>query len=390
VAIKEARALGMPLYLVGGAVRDLLLDEGSVDLDLVAEGDVSEIANRVAKVLHSRVVQHSRFLTAAVIGADFRVDMATARREGYPRPGSLPVVSPATISEDLSRRDFSINAMALPLAPRAASVIDPFGGREDLAQGEVRVLHEHSFQDDPTRSLRAARYAGRYSFRLERQTARWLRRDLSATETVSGPRLRREIELISAEHSVDRIVRLAGRIGIWEAIDPALLVPRARTLRRLNGLQRARRDAVLLSVLLMDASPRARTRCCERLALTRRQREVVEGFATLWRNRAKLSRPSLRPSRVVALLQTANPDAVEALVAVEGGTLAGRRARRYLDEWRHIRPLVGGGELLTLGLRPGPAVGRALAAVRSARLDGNVRTKSEEVALALKTASTRR
>jgi tRNA nucleotidyltransferase (CCA-adding enzyme) len=367
-----------------------MLGEGSVDLDLAAEGDVSELASRVAKVLHCRVVHHSRFLTAAVIGPDTRVDFATARQERYPRAGSLPVVSPATISEDLSRRDFSINAMALPLAPRAAPVIDPFGGGDDLAQREVRVLHERSFQDDPTRSLRAARYAGRFSFRLERRTARFLRRDLPAFDTVSGPRLRREIELISAESRVDRIVRLAGRLGVWEAIDPALLVPPRNTLRRLSSLEPARRDTVLLSVLLMYASPRARMRCSERLALTRRQREVVEGFATLWRSRAGLSRPSLRPSHVVELLQTANQDAVEAVTVVGGATLAGRRARRYLDEWRHVRPQVRGGELLTLGLKPGPAVGQALAAVRRARLDGSVRTKSQEVALALKTAARHR
>ena len=182
-----------PVYLVGGAVRDLLLGKGRADIDLVVEGDAAALASR----LGADVVSHERFATAKVGLDGHEVDIAAARSETYPHPGSLPVVEPAAdVEADLSRRDFTINAMAIPLLGEAR-LIDPYDGRADLAAGTLRVLHGRSFEDDPTRALRAARYAARFGFELEPETAALLRQaDLS---TVSADRRDAELLRLAAE-----------------------------------------------------------------------------------------------------------------------------------------------------------------------------------------------
>ncbi len=169
-AIRE-RSAGQPVYLVGGAVRDLLLGHGRVDIDLVVEGDAAGLAAR----LGADVVEHERFATAKARLDGHEVDIASARNEVYLHPGALPEVEPSSLGDDLARRDFTINAMAIPLG-REPILIDPHGGRDDLAAGLLRVLHPRSFADDPTRALRAARYAARFGFALEAETAELLGR----------------------------------------------------------------------------------------------------------------------------------------------------------------------------------------------------------------------
>src|SRR6478752_244315 len=187
------RAAREPVYVVGGAVRDLLLGRPRADLDLVVVADPVALA----ECLGSAVIEHARFGTAKLALDGHEVDIATARTETYPYPGALPVVEPAaTIEEDLGRRDFTVNAMAVPLeGPR---LIDPQGGREDLERALLRVLHERSFVDDPTRAIRAARYAARFRFALEPETERLLRKaDLT---TVSADR--RWAELVPRERAL--------------------------------------------------------------------------------------------------------------------------------------------------------------------------------------------
>ena len=164
----EAERLDAPLYLVGGPVRDLLLRRPSTDLDLVAEGNVEVLARRVAEAVGSKALLHRRFGTATVKSNGVRLDLATARKEVYARPGALPSVTTGTIEEDLQRRDFTMNAMALGLSGRhVGRLLDPAGGFADLTQGVVRILHKRSFEDDATRIFRAIRYEQRLGFRLD-------------------------------------------------------------------------------------------------------------------------------------------------------------------------------------------------------------------------------
>src|SRR6187399_1791526 len=189
---------GDPVYLVGGAVRDLLLGRGRADIDLVVEGDASALAGR----LGADVISHERFGTAKVRLDGHEVDIAGARSESYPHPGALPVIAAGVdLADDLRRRDFTINAMAIPLLgePR---LIDPHGGRGDLARGQLRVLHDDSFADDPTRAIRAARYAARFGLALEQHTAELLgKTDL---DTVSADRREAELLRLAGEGSAAR------------------------------------------------------------------------------------------------------------------------------------------------------------------------------------------
>jgi tRNA nucleotidyltransferase (CCA-adding enzyme) len=257
-------------------------------------------------------------------------------------------------------------------------VIDVVDGVADVEAGQIRALHERSFQDDATRILRAVRYAGRFCFAIDRRTQAWLRRDLSFLREISGARLRREIELIASEDCVAPIVGHAQRLGVWEALDRAMRSPKASVVSRVTEVPPALRDAVLIAVLLSEANALARRRAIERLALTRAQRDAVDGLHTLRRRRHTLSARATTPSRIANVLETVPLAAVEALAVIEGPSLAGRRARRYLDEWRHVRVRLRGDEVIALGVHRGPRVGEMLGALRDARLDGVVRSKRDE------------
>jgi tRNA nucleotidyltransferase (CCA-adding enzyme) len=374
---------GGSLFLVGGAVRDLLLGSPLVDVDLVVEEDVISMATDVGKRLRAKVVQHPRFGTAIVRGQGFRLDFARARTEYYTRPGALPTVRPSTIEEDLERRDFTINAMALRLVGgRPGELLDPHGGERDLERGVLRVLYDESFQDDATRIFRAVRYAGRLGFRIERKTAARLTRDRGYVETISGARLRREIERIAVEAEVGTILRLAARRHVLEAAHQELILDsrKLRAASSLPALRTSHRSAVLFCLLLSGAAPAEAEDAIGRLAMTGQQAEAVAGLLGMRRFAGELAAAGVQPSRVAELLSPRPMEAVETFALI-GPARAAKRARRYLDEWRFVRPRLDGSDLQQLGIACGPAVGSMLKALRAARLDGRVSTREDEVAL---------
>jgi len=194
--LERAYAAETPIYLVGGCVRDLLLGQTAVDVDVIMEGDALAVARAAARAYRGKLVSHLPFLTHTIHLKKGHLDIATARTETYAEPAALPVVEPASLQEDLYRRDFSINAIALSLNPSDFGHIwDPFGGLEDLEAQKVRVLHAQSFKDDPTRIFRAARFAGRFKYELEWRTRDWLNEAISLQlpARLSGARLREEL-----------------------------------------------------------------------------------------------------------------------------------------------------------------------------------------------------
>lgn len=341
-----------PVYLVGGAVRDLLLGRSRSDIDLVVEGDAAALAGR----LGAGALSHERFGTAKVRLEGHELDIAAARSETYARPGALPDVRPgADLATDLARRDFTINAMAIPLAG-GAELVDPHGGLLDLEAGLLRVLHDRSFADDPTRALRAARYAARFGFSLEQGTERLLlATDLS---TVSADRRRAELERLAAEETAARGLRL---LSDW-------------------GLVRLREGGVELAEAVA------------RLLAT----ELWAGAAD--RPDAVLA-AALGPERGEADLADAEPatpsQAVEIARGHDGVELALARALgaawldRYRAEWRHVGLEIDGGDLIAAGVPEGPAVGRGLAAALRGKLDGELSGREQELAAALAAAEGR-
>jgi tRNA nucleotidyltransferase (CCA-adding enzyme) len=343
-AVREASE--EPVYLVGGAVRDLLLGRGRTDLDLVVVGDAAALAAR----LGAEVIEHERFATAKVRLDGHEVDIATARAETYPRPGALPEVEPASdLEADLGRRDFTINAMALPLRGEAG-LIDPFGGRDDLAAGVLRVLHERSFEDDPTRAVRAARYAARFGFALEPGTAALL------GETDLGT--------VSFERREAELLRLAGERNAVDAL--ALLDEWGVLELQPGGAALAREVEALLA-----AAPWRGTAERE-IALLAACRTPLGGEGELPRAAPE------RPSEAVELASRHRP--LQLLLERARGV---EWLDRYLTEWRRVELEIDGADLIAAGVRQGPAVGRGLHAALGAKLDGEIAGREQELATAL-------
>ena len=340
---------GEPVYLVGGAVRDLLLGRGRADIDIVVEGDAAALASR----LGADVVSHDRFATAKVSLDGHEVDIAAARTESYPHPGSLPVVEPAAqIEADLARRDFTINAMATPLAA-GADLIDPHGGQADLAAGLLRVLHPLSFVDDPTRALRAARYAARFGFGLEAETEALLREaDLGA---------------VSADRREAELLRLAGEAKAPRAF--ALLAEWGLAGLREGGEQLAADVAELLgSGPWSEFAPRDRALLSAALGPGGGEEALVK------------AQPG-RPSEAVAL--AAGHDPVELLLA---RALGAEWLDRYLAEWREVSLEIDGEALIAAGIPQGPAIGRGLDEALRRKLDGEIAGREQELDAALEVA----
>jgi tRNA nucleotidyltransferase (CCA-adding enzyme) len=346
--LREAAA-GIDAYLVGGAVRDLLLGRARADLDVAVEGDVGELALRLGGKLRA----HERFATATVRLDDLEVDLATTRTETYPTPGALPEVRPAPLALDLARRDFTINALALSLRGDP-ELTDPHGGLDDLRQGVLRTLHPASFVDDPTRALRAARYAARYGFELEPETGRLLR--LADLSTVSSDRVEAELRKLADEREPRRGFELLGEWGLLE------LEPDALELAAVAGELVAREP-------WRQVVPRA---------------EVVLAAALgRWidapRDLAE-ARPE-RPSEIVELAR--GRTGLELALA---RALGAEWLDRYITEYRHVRLEVDGNDLIAAGIREGPAIGRGLSAALRAKLDGEIEGASRELAAAVAAA----
>lgn len=388
-AVAERR--GLALYLVGGAVRDLLLGAPVRDLDFAVEGDAVWLAGDVAEKLGVEARVHGRFATATVESGGERLDFAATRSETYERPGALPRVEPASIEEDLGRRDFSAHAMALPLAPaRRRRLLDPFGGGEDLARRRLRILHPRSFEDDPTRAYRAARYANRLGFSIEPRT-RKAARDAAAGgvfEAISGDRRRRELRLILSEPRPAGAVGQMARLGLLPTLHPSLPA-KGPVLSRLAAAGRLAARAgeatswiLYLLVWSTGLNSGEAEELADRLALAGDERRVLTSWReTLGRLAASGRRP--RPSEIAALRLT--PDETAA-----GAVSSGRKeVRALLAEQLLRKPVelsIGGRDLVRSGVSPGPEVGRALARTLAARRDGKI-AREEELDYALKAAS---
>jgi tRNA nucleotidyltransferase (CCA-adding enzyme) len=365
------------VHVVGGAVRDLLLGRVPVELDLVVEGDAVAVARRAAERLGGDVVVHDRFGTASVRAPGATFDLAGARAESYARPGALPDVRLGVpLADDLARRDFTVNAIAARVGDGELTAYP--GALEDLEGRALRVLHDASFRDDPTRLLRLARYAARLGFAVEERTAALAAaavRD-GAVATPSAERMGAELRLLAREPQPAAVEALE-RFGLGAALlpgqrtDPAL-VERALTL----APEDARDDLVALGAGL---APGLDARLRE-LAFPAADAAILLAIAGRDALRAALAADGLTPSGVRRVLARVPVEAAVVLAAGEGA--AAERARRWVAEWRRLRPAITGHDLLAAGLR-GPAVGRALEAATDALLDGRAPDRDTQLAAAL-------
>lgn len=413
---EAAAEMNMPLYFVGGLVRDLLLDLPAVDLDMVVEGDAIALAHRLQQQFGGRVRSHDRFGTAkwllsrrawrAIVrtqngqgvsldDAPETIDFVTARTEFYDRPAALPEVESGSIKLDLHRRDFTINTLAIRLdGAHLGELLDFYGGLRDLDQGIIRVLHSLSFVDDATRIVRAARLEQRLAFRIEARTKELIADGLPMLDRISGERIRHELELSLREPDPIPVMERLEELDVLGQLHPNLTwnEAAAHNFRRLQELVKE----PLWHEALEDESPASvyfalwmapqvegvRRALMERLNVRKSTREEVEGVVRVVQILRSFE-AGVMPSAVEQALRpfAPYPRILLAARASLDGEDAASLLESYQAQWRHVRTCLDGNDLREMGLKPGPQYARLLDRLLAARLDGEVHDEGEERAL---------
>jgi tRNA nucleotidyltransferase (CCA-adding enzyme) len=384
---RQAAKRGERVYLVGGVVRDMLLGYPNFDLDLVVEGDAVELAQQVAETGQAKLLVHHRFGTAKLRYEDFSFDLATARKETYAKPGALPAVTAGNLKDDLIRRDFSINAMAISLAENDyGELIDPYQGKFDLEHRLIRVLHPAGFRDDATRILRGVCYEQRFDFEFEAQTARLLKRNISMLDTISGDRIRHELEHIFEEHQPELAIKRLGDLGVLARISPSLKgngwlthkFDKARRLKKPTHLA-----SLYFCLLVYALDEKEIEQFLARLNVPARLSQAMRDTLRLKVGLSILDKPSLKLSDIYYRLRKYQPLAIQANAIAADSPMVRRSLQLFLKKLRYVRTALNGEELKMLGISPGPRMGEILQALHRARLDGEVRNKADEKKLAL-------
>ena len=389
VAGEMAQRQGQKLYLVGGVVRDLLLKRANFDLDLVLEGDAVCLARELADIKQGKIMTHPRFGTAKLQWDNWSVDLATARSETYPKPCVLPTVKPASIKDDLFRRDFTINTMAIELNPsHYGQLLDLYSGRDDLEHKFVRVLHDKSFIDDATRIWRGLRYEQRLNFQLEPTTLQLLKRDKSYLDAISGDRIRHELELILKEEYPEKVLHRADELGVLVRLHPSLkgdrwLAEKFEQARKLSSpdLPSGR---LYLALLTYRLNVEENEQLVSYLRLPKSVAQTLRDAIDLKIRIESLAEPELPSSRIYSLLHSYSTLAVIANSLASDSPVACQHINLFLGKLRYIKPVLSGEDLKRLGIAPGPGIKETLWLLLEARLDGKVTTGRDEVDLAKK------
>lgn len=399
----QASVLRMPLYLVGGVVRDILLERGVKDFDLVLEGNSAEFAEYIVRKFGGQIRIHAKFGTATWVpnestyhrlsapmvdegASPLSFDLISARSEIYDYPGALPTVKPSTVDEDLHRRDFTINAMAIRLdGEHFGELLDPLGGESDLDSKLVRALHDRSFVDDPTRIFRAVRYAGRYGFEIAPETLKLVndgaRRILY---DLSGERLRHEFDLIFEEPNAAKMLTDLDELNFLGGIHPDLNSASSNALNALVSAPEPEfgdfstpdiltfRQALGWTLYLLNLPEDSIEAIGRRLAFPVSLAKSTRGASIL--NRKLSSLNDWKPSQWTDYLDDFPALAVYAVWLVDYEPAL----KEYLTDWRQVKPYTTGYTLQQRGLEPGPKFKEILTRLRNAWLDGEVKSEEEE------------
>lgn len=416
------------IHFVGGIVRDLLLDQPLSDVDLVVEGDAIALGNRLVAAFGGEIRTHRRFRTvkwllpedvwdrvleapleqepsepphveesddkAEGLGLPDFIDLVTARTEFYEHPTALPLVESSSIKQDLHRRDFTINTLAIRLDPqRWGDLLNFYGGKSDLEEGVIRVLHSLSFVDDPTRILRAARFEARLGFQLDPRSYDLISEALPMLSHITGGRIRHELDLIFHEAKPEAALDRLQELGALQEIDPALisdtwLHERLARLRAMDlaawGLNTNQDEEELRRVLswclfLYRLDPPAIERIAKRLLMSSQVTDLLEQAPDLQETLAVLPKYK-HPSKIAAQLATYSPEILAVAWLVSDNPDIRAPLARYVKEWRAVDPLLDGYDLQEMEIKPGPVYRKIFDALRAARLDGEISTREEEIA----------
>jgi tRNA nucleotidyltransferase (CCA-adding enzyme) len=389
----------MHVYLVGGFVRDLLLGVKNFDLDIVVEGDGLKFAEDYATMLKGKLVRHRRFGTATIIlRHNLKIDIATARREIYPQPASLPVVTRSNLKDDLARRDFTINAMAISVMDDDfGRLIDFFEARNDLADKKIRVLHALSFIDDPTRILRAIRFEGRYNFRIEAVTLRFLKESakLKMLEKVEPQRLRDELILILKEEEPLKELRRIKRLFGFSFINPRLFISKSddnllsSIERQIHWFkksfpERRQLDTWIIYFMGLTSSLQAEDveNICTKFVFRRGEEKIISSYRKIFKKLvSKLSRNKVNPAEIFHLLEPLSYEVTLFIKAKYKNHNLQKHIADFFEIYNGMKICISGDDLRRLGVIPGPFYQKVFTKVLNAKLEGLVKTKDDELVL---------
>jgi tRNA nucleotidyltransferase (CCA-adding enzyme) len=406
----------MPIYLVGGPVRDILLEKPSQDLDFVIEGDAISLAHKLTAMYGGKATIHHKFGTAKWILTDVEkknlfsqlkkslpsqlklpstIDLISSRNESYSHPTALPTVEEGDIQQDLQRRDFTINTMAIRLdGIHHGELQDNWEGLNDLKQGLIRVLHPLSFVDDPTRIFRAVRFEQRLNFRIEEKTLQLLKDSRPLIQRVSGDRIRHELDLILNGKHGPAIFHRLQELDILACIHPdffwrdnydqslykVLNYPIDKKWELPEMIGNIPLKYFITYLILFSAIPLAQVNAiAKRLHLSAPLRKALSQSNSLLIEFPYLLQS--KPSKITRHLEK-NPAVVLYTISLIASQEVWRKLiHQFQFKWKKIEPFTNGSTLIRLGMSPGPAYRNILSTLRNAWLDGDVKTKDEEAAL---------
>ncbi len=391
-----ARELGYSAYTVGGSVRDLLRGESNLDIDIVIEGDAIIFARALAKKLSAKVKYHERFGTAVVITDFLKFDVATARTEYYESPGVLPKVEMSSIKKDLYRRDFTINTLAISLNPEDfGQLLDFFGGQRDLREKTIRILHNLSFIEDPTRAFRAIRFSERFGFKISKHTRNLIKTavKINLFDRLSGSRLYDELNLLFLETEPLSAIKRLAELDLLKFIHPDLVITKPleeifeyiqETFAwfKLLFLEEELNKSHLFLIALFEVlkTKYERERALQRLAVPQKAKKgIIESIEQSKATLLKLRSTAWKEKDVYYALQPLSLQTILFSIAKTKAKKQKKALSLYLTTLRKLKPSLTGKDLKTMGYTPGPLFNKIFKTILEARLEGRVKSREEEI-----------
>jgi len=389
---KVADDMGFNAYLVGGSVRDLLRGEENLDIDIVIEGDGLSFARTLGERLHAKVRAHHKFGTAQIFSGAFKLDVATARTEYYESPAALPKVETSSIKKDLYRRDFTINTLTVKLNPKDFGLlIDFFGGQRDLREKTIRVLHNLSFVEDPTRAFRAVRFAERFGFKISKHTENLIKStiEMNLFDKLSGPRLYEELLLAFHETEPGKTLKRLSDFGLLKIIHPNLLFTEEleatlksmqETLSWFNLLfleEETDKGILYLMALLSGLKEEDIKAVLDRLSPPPKAKDLIVRGISQARNLVR-QLPADDPVEINKILSCLKLETILFLMALSKDRRKQKVISHYLTELRNVKTFLKGDDLQKMGIRPGPVYSRILKALLEERLRGRLKSREDE------------
>lgn len=389
-----ARELNLSVYLVGGSVRDLLRGESNLDIDIVVEGDGITFAKELGKKLKAKVITHLRFGTAVVITDQLKFDVATARTEYYESPGALPKVEISSIKKDLYRRDFTINTLAVKLNPdNFGQILDFFGGQRDLREKTIRILHNLSFIEDPTRAFRAIRFSERFSFKISKHTKNLIKTavKINLFDKLSGSRLYDELNLLFLETEPLKAIAGLSELDLLKFIHPHLTLTNAleETFEAIQETfawfellfieDEPSKSHLFLMALFEGLKTQESEKALQRLSVpTRARKEILVGIKQSKTTLLKL-KMSMKEKDIYYTLKPLSLLTILFAIAKAKDKEQKKAISLYLTTLRKIKASLTGKDLKAMGYNPGPLFNKILKAILEVRLEGKVKSREEEI-----------